>query len=305
MDPVDLLNDWLATSALRPSTRAEYHREVTSFLDWCALEQNPQTGRPRRPVDPITARPADIAAWSYDTHLHHHLGEMAFNGPDALAHLAHHYPEVARSHDRRVTALTGYYDAAVTRRLITLPPDLKILRSGVPRPAGAKNRLTPRERAVLLACTGAWGPTRSKHWQRDQLCVFLLLEGLRPAQVVRIDRRHLYPQPDGSFDVRAPDEHESLGHKFTLDPLTGAALKAYLAVRPEPVDPDEHALILSSRRTATFSRWPNKLIGQIAATHPMLVDRDPTLPPEEREMPITADAVAHTGLWDHPAPQGG
>jgi integrase len=283
MDPEELLNDWLATSALRPSTRAEYHREVSSFLTWCA--------RRPRPVDPIAARPADIAQWSHDTYLRELLDGRPFDGPDALGYLADHHPDAARTHDRRITALTGYYDAATARRIITIPPDLKVLRSGVPRPPGAKNRLTPRERAVLLACTGAWGPTRSKHWERDQLCVYLLLEGLRPAQIVRIDRRHLYPQPDGSWDVRAPDDAENVGKKFTLDPLTGAALKAYLAVRPEPADPGEHTLILSSRGTATFSRWPNKLIGQITATHPLLAERDPA---------ITADAVAHTGLWDTP-----
>jgi integrase len=283
MDPEELLNDWLATSALRPSTRAEYYREVRSFLDWCT--------RQTRPVDPIAAGPADIARWSYDTYLHELLGDRPFDGPDALGHLADQHPDAARTHDRRITALTGYYDAATARRIITIPPNLKALRSGVPRPPGAKNRLTPRERAVLLAQTGAWGPTRSKHWERDQLCVYLLLEGLRPAQVVRIDRRHLYPQPDGSWDVRAPDDAENVGKQFNLDPLTGAALKAYLAVRPEPTDPGEHTLILSSRRTATFSRWPNLLIGQIAATHPLLADRDPA---------ITADAVAHTGLWDTP-----
>jgi integrase len=283
MDPEELLNDWLATSALRPSTRAEYHREVTSFLTWCA-------GR-ERPVDPIAAGPADIARWSYDTYLRPLLGERPFDGPDALGYLADAHPDAARSHDRRITALTGYYDAATARQIITIPPDLKNLRSGVPRPPGAKNRLTPRERAVLLATTGAWGPNRSANWQRDQLTVYLLLEGLRPAQVVRIDRRHLYPQPDGTWDVRAPDDHENVGRKFSLDPLTGAALKAYLAVRPEPATPDVHTLLLSNRRTDCFTRWPNLLIGQIAATHPLLADRDPA---------VTADAIAHTGLWDTP-----
>jgi integrase len=283
MDPVDLLNDWLATSALRPSTRAEYAREIGYFITWCRTQQPP--------VDVLTARPADIAAWSNDHHLHTLLDGRPFNGPDALGYLAAQYPDAARTHDRRITALTQYYEAATSRGHITLPPDLTVLRSGVPRPAGAKNRLTPRERAVLLACTGGWGSDRSKHHQRDQLIVYLLLEGLRPAQLVRIDRRHLYPQPDGFWDIRAPDDHENVGKKFTLDPLTGAALKAYLAVRPDPVDPDEHALILNTHRRALSSGWPNLLIGQIAATHPLLADRDPA---------ITADAVAHTGLWDTP-----
>lgn len=283
VDPVGLLNDWLATSALRPSTRAEYGREIGYFITWCAQQQPP--------VDVLTARPADIAAWSHDRQLRPLLDGRPFDGPDALAYLAAHHPEAARTHDRRITALTQYYEAALSRGHITIPPNLTVLRSGVPRPAGAKNRLTPRERAVLLACTGAWNADRSKLWRRDQLIVFLLLEGLRPAQVVRIDRRHLYPQPDGFWEIRAPDDHESLGRKFTLDPLTGAALKAYLDVRPEPAHPDEHALILNSHRKALSTAWPNLLIGQIAATHPLLADRDPA---------VTADAVAHTGLWDTP-----
>jgi integrase len=287
MDPVDLLNDWLATSALRPSTRAEYGREIGYFIAWCAKR--------RPPVDVLTAGPADIAAWSHDHHLAPLLGGRPFDGPDALGYLAATHPDAARTHDRRITALTQYYEAAKNRGHITLPPDLSVLRSGVPRPAGAKNRLDPRERAVLLACTGGWGPQRSKHYQRDQLIVFLLLEGLRPAHVVRIDRRHLYPQPDGFWDIRAPDDHENVGRKFTLDPLTGAALKAYLAVRPDPVDPDEHALLLNTHRRALSSGWLNMLIGQIAATHPLLADRDPA---------ITADAVAHTGLWDTPGQDG-
>lgn len=283
MDPVDLLHDWLATSALRPSTRAEYQREITSFLDWCA--------RRRPPVDALTARLKDIADWSHDVHLHPYLDGRPFNGPDALGHLAQHYPEQARSHDRRITALTQYYEAATARRIITIPPNLTALRSGVLRPAGAKNRLTPRERAVLLAATGGWGPTHSKHWQRDQLVVYLLLEGLRPAQVVRVDHRHLYPQADGFWEIRAPDEHENTGRKFTLDPLTGAALTNYLKVRPEPAD-GSHALLLSDRRGQLNTWWPGRLVQQIAATHPLLADREP---------PVTADAIAHTGLWDDPS----
>lgn len=280
MEPVDLLHSWLATSALRPSTRAEYQREITSFIDWCA--------RRRPPIDALTARPADIADWSHDTYLHPYLGGQPFNGLDALGYLAANHPEQARSHDRRITALTQYYEAALAQRAISIPPNLVVLRSGVIRPAGAKNRLTPRERAVLLSCTGGWGPTHSKHWQRDQLVVYLLLEGLRPAEVVRLDRRHLYPQPDGTTEVRTPDAHESLGPKFTLDPMTGAALANYLKVRPEPGD-GSHALLLSDRRGQLNTWWPGRLVQQIAATHPLLADREP---------PVTADAIAHTGLWD-------
>jgi integrase len=283
MDPVDLLNDWLATSVLRPSTRAEYAREIGYFITWC--------GKQQPPVDVLTARPADIAAWSHDHQLRPLLNGRPFDGPQALAYLAQHHPEAARTHDRRITALTQYYEAALAHRQITIPPDLTVLRSGVPRPAGAKNKLDPRERAVLLHCTGSWNSERSKQWRRDQLIVFLLLEGLRPAQVVRIDRRHLYPQPDGSWEIRAPDDHDNVGRKFTLDPLTGAALKAYLDERPDPVDPDEHALILNGHRKALSTAWPNLLIGQIAALHPLLADRNPA---------VTADAVAHTGLWDTP-----
>ncbi|MGP3738014.1 hypothetical protein ACTWJ9_33430 (plasmid) [Streptomyces sp. GDS52] len=282
MDADDLLHDWLEGSALRPSTRAEYAREIGSFLTWCRTQQ----------TDAYTARPQDIAAWAHDCFLAPYLDGRPFNGPDALTHLADHHPEAARSHDRRISALTQFFEAAHDRRLITIPPDLVALRSGVTRPAGAKNRLDRMERAVLFTIIGSWGPHHSRHYQRDRLAVWLLLEGLRPAHVVRVDKRHLYPQPDGTWEIRAPDDHEAVGKQFVLEPLTGAALKAYLEVRPEPADPSEYALLLNDNRQALQSRWVNKLVGQMAATHPLLADRQP---------PVTADTIAHTGYWDSPA----
>jgi integrase len=283
MDAATLLRDWLATSTLRFSSQVEYQREVGSFLTWC-IEQKP-------PIDALTARPKDVAAWAYDRYLHEYLPGIPFTGPDALAYLADKHPDAARTHDRRITALTMYYRAATDRGLITLPPDLKRLRSGVNRPAGARNRLDDIERAALLTAIGAWGPHRSKRWQRDRLAVYLLLEGMRPSQVIRLDRRHIYPQPDGTTHVRAPDEHESVGHKFVLNRMTSAALNAYQAVRPEPADPDEHALLLNSRREQLQFRWVNKLVGEMVATEPLLADRDPA---------VTADIIAHTGFLDTP-----
>lgn len=284
MDAATLLRDWLATSGLRPSTQAEYQREVGSFITWCA-EQTP-------PIDVLTARPKDIAAWAHDKYLHEHLDGRPFNGPDALAYLADKHPEAARSHDRRITALTMYYKAATDRSIITIPPNLQALRSGVTRPAGATHRLDRMERAVLFTVIGSWGPHRSKHWQRDRLAVYLLLNGLRPAEVIRLDTRHLYPQPDGTTEVRTPDGYENLGPKFTLEPLTTAALRAYQTVRPEPADPGEHTLLLNDRRQPLQSRWPNKLVGDMVATEPLLATREP---------PVTADTIAHTGFWDTPA----
>lgn len=289
MEPVDLLHDWLATSTLRPSTRAEYLREVSSFLTWAAA-QNP-------PVNALAPRLQDIADWSHHHYLHPHLDGRPFNGPDALGYLAAKHPEAARSHDRRITALTQYYDAAHARNLLPDPLNLTALRTGVRRPAGAKYKLTPRERAVLLHATGSWGPANSKYWQRDQLVIYLLLEGLRPAQVVRVDVRHLYPQPDGTTEVRTPDDHENVGKKKVLDPITGAALQRYLDVRPEPAD-GSHALLLSHRREQINTWWPGRLVQEIAATQPLLADR--TDPDTGKPAPVTADAIAHTGLWDTP-----
>jgi integrase len=281
MDAEELLDEWLAGSALRPSTRAEYTREISSFLTWCRTNS----------VDALTARPKDIAAWAHDCFLAPYLDGRPFNGPDALGFLAEQHPEAARSHDRRISALTQFYEAAFDRKAITLPPNLTALRSGVPRPPGAKNRLDRMERAVLFTVIGSWGPAHSKHYHRDRLAVWLLLEGLRPAQVVRVDKRHLYPQPDGTWEIRAPDDHENVGKQFVLEPLTGAALKEYLKVRPEPVDPGEHRLLLNDARRALQSRWVNKVVGQMCATHPLLADRTP---------PVTADTIAHTGYWDTP-----
>ncbi|MFR9794201.1 hypothetical protein ACL07V_37200 [Streptomyces sp. MB22_4] len=285
MDAEELLHQWLASSTLRPSTQAEYLRELAGpkgFLTWCT-QQHP-------PIDALTARPVDIAAWSAANFLHPYLDGLAFT-PDSLAALADQHPDVARSHDRRITALTMYYKAAHDRGTITIPPNLQALRSGVTRPAGAKNRLDRMERAVLFTVIGGWGPDRSKHWRRDRLAVYLLLEGLRPAEVIRLDTRHLYPQSDGTWEVRSPDSYEALGPQFVLEPLTGAALRAYLAVRPEPADPGEHTLLLNDMRRPLQSRWPNKLVGDMTATEPLLATREPS---------VTADTIAHTGYWDTP-----
>jgi len=288
MDAATLLRDWLDTSTLRPSSQAEYQREVGSFLTWCAQQQPP--------VDALTARPKDIAAWSYERYLHEYLPGIPFHGPDALGYLADKHPDAARTHDRRITALTMYFKAAAERGLITLPPDLRKLRTGVDRPAGARNRLDDIERAALLTAIGAWGPHRSKRWQRDRLAVYLLLEGMRPSQVIRLDCRHIYPQPDGTTHVRAPDDHENVGPKFVLNRMTSAALNTYRAVRPEPADPNEHALLLNSRCEQLQFRWVNKLVGEMVATEPLLADRDPA---------VTADTIAHTGFLDTPAPPPG
>ncbi|MFE0206971.1 hypothetical protein [Streptomyces sp. NPDC058985] len=292
MDAWELLHTWLNGSVLRPSTRAEYTREIGFFLTWCD-QQTP-------PVDPITARPKDIAAWAAHTHLAPYLDGRPFDGPDALAWLAQHHPEAARSHDRRITALTQYFEAAHSQQLITLPPNLTALRSGLIRPAGAKNKLDRMERATLFAVIGMWGPDRSRFYQRDRLAVWLLLEGLRPAQVVRVDKRHLYPQPDATWQLRAPDDHENVGKQFVLEPLTGAAITEYLKVRPEPADPGEHRLLLNKDRHPFQSRWVNKLVGQMTATHPLLAVRRPDPETGEPRPPVTADTIAHTGYWDTP-----
>jgi integrase len=287
MDAETLLEQWLTSSALRPSTQAEYQRELAGpkgFLTWCATQQPP--------IDALTARPADIATWAHDCFLRDHLNGHPFDGPDALAWLAQHHPEAARSHDRRITALTMYYRAATDRGIITIPPNLAALRSGAVRPTGARNRLDRNERAALYMAIGSWGPHRSQHWQRDRLAALLLLEGLRPAEVVRVDMRHLNTLPDLTTEVRAPDyDYEALGKPFTLHPMTTAALQLYLAVRPQPADPDVHVLLLSNRRGPLYTRWPNDLIGELVASEPLLATREP---------PVTADTIAHTGLWDTP-----
>lgn len=104
--------------------------------------------------------------------------------------------------------------------------------------------------------------------------------------------RHLYPQPDGTYEVRAPDyDYEALGPQHVLEPLTVSALKAYLPKRPTPAA-GEHAVILGQGGRPIVSRYPNMLIRQMAATHPLLADRRP---------PVIADVVAHTGFfWDTP-----
>jgi len=197
---------------------------------------------------------------------------------------------VAKSHDRRVTALTQYYTAACDRGILHAAPDFTMLRSGVDRDGQAPRRLTPMERAVFLTVVGMWGKAQARHYLRDRLIAYLLLEGLRPAEVVRVDMRHLYEQTDFTYQVRAPDDFENVGKQFTLEPLTGAALKAYLKERPRPEE-GVHALILGQGGRPVNTRYPNLVIRHIADTHPLLAQRTP---------PVTADTVAHTGYWDTP-----
>lgn len=283
MDPLTLLADWLDTAPLRPSSRIEYEREVTRWLTWCTLQQPP--------VDPYDCGIEHIAAWA-GTYLTDHLAGRPFDGPDALAHIAEHHPAAALTHDRRITALTQFYEACKDRGAIRLTPDLTRLRSGIDRDARPPQRLTPMERAVLLTCIGMWGPDRARHYRRDRLIAYLLLEGLRPAEVTRVDIRHLYDHGDGTWDVRAPDyAYEAVGKKFTLEPLTGAALKDYLPHRLKPAD-GVHTLIIGQGGNPITPGYPNMIIRQMAATHPILAQRTP---------PVTADMVAHTGYWDTPA----
>lgn len=287
MDPLTLLDHWLETAPLRSSSQIEYRREVGRWLTWCAA-QHP-------PINPYDTGIADIAAWT-GTFLAELLDGRPFDGPDALAHIAEHHPAAALTHDRRITALTQYYEAAKDHGAIRLTPDLTMLRSGVDRDANAPRRLNPMERAVFLTCIGMWGADRARHYRRDRLIAYLLLEGLRPAEVTRVDMRHLYEAVDGTFEVRAPDyEFEAVGKKHVLEPLTVAALKDYLPYRIKPAE-DVHALILGQGKGGSGQPitpgYPNLIVQQMASTHPLLAQRTP---------PVTADTIAHTGYWDTPA----
>ncbi|MFE6000376.1 hypothetical protein ACFQ6C_26505 [Streptomyces sp. NPDC056454] len=283
MDPLELLDAWLENSALRPSTRAEYRREVKSWLRWCTAQRAPR-------VDPYHVGPEHVARWCDEGFLRPYLGELPFDGPPALAVIASEHPEVARTHDRRITAIVMYYTAARDRGLVLTPPHLHDLRSGLPRATTAPGRLDPRERAVFLAAVGSWGPADSQHHRRDRLLAYLLLDGLRPAQAVRLDTRLMTQQPDFSYAVKLPDESDGPGRDLTLDPLTGAAVHAYLPHRPTP-KPGVHTLLLSRTGRPLYSRFPNELVRAIADTHPLLAQRHP---------PVTADTIAHTGLWETP-----
>ncbi|MEV5915814.1 hypothetical protein AB0M00_43895 [Streptomyces chartreusis] len=285
MDPATLLDDWLATGTLRPSTQAAYRQEVTSWLTWCTA-----TG-----TDPYAFGIQHVAAWADERYLRPYLGTRPFDGPEALAQLAEEHPEAAKSHDRRITALTQYYTAAADRRIIRAAPDLTELRSGLDRDADAPKRLTASERTAFLIAAGGWGPHNSRNHLRDRLLAYLLLEGMRPGQIVRLDMRHLYevPLPNGgaTYEVRAPDEHENVGKQYVLDQVTAAAIHEYLPKRRKPAE-GVHCLIIGEGGNGVVPEYPNRIVQQIAATSPVLAQRTP---------PVTADVLAHTGFWDTPA----
>jgi integrase len=281
MDPHALLNDWLANASLRQSSKDEYRREVESWLTWCATQCHPT-------VHPYHVGPEHVARWCDETFLRPYLGDVPFTGPEALDVLAAEYPAVAKSHDRRITALIQYYKAAKARKLVLTPPHLYDMRSGLDRKHYTPRRLNPVERAAFIGAVATWGPEDSKQHLRDQLLAYLLLNGLRPAQAVRLDARLMEEQPDLTYQCRLPDDVDGPGRHVTLDQLAGAAVKLYLPHRPTP-KPGEFALLLSRTGRPLYSRFPNELVRALADKHPLLAQR-PT--------PVTADIVAHTKLWD-------
>jgi integrase len=283
MDPRALLDDWLTSGTLRPSTAARYRSDVLSWLQWC--EENS--------VHPYHADIRHVAAWCEDRYLRPYLDGRPFDGPNALAYLVETSPEVAGTHDGRITAVTQYYVAAHDRSLVKGVPNLLDLRAGVDRDAGEPQRLTADERDAFLSAVGGWGPDQRRHYLRDRLIAHLLLEGLRPGEVVRLDMRHLYPLPDGSYELRAPDDFENVGKQHTLGINASEALRQYLPARITPAD-GVHALIIGQGGRPIVSRYPNMLVQEMASLHGVLAQRRP---------PVTADALAHTGKREQP--QGG
>lgn len=280
MDPRALLDEWLLSGTLRPATQATYRIEVGSWLDWCTSAG----------VDPFHIGIEHAARWSEERYLKPYL-DRPFDSPEALAQLADTHPDVARSHDKRISALTQYYNAAQNRNVIRLAPDFTMLRSGLDRDATPPQRLTPDERDAFLSAVGGWGPDRARHYLRDRLIAYLLLEGLRPGEVVRLDMRHVYEMPDGTYELRAPDDFENVGKQHVLGLLASEALREYLPKRITPAD-GVHALIIGQGGKPIVSRYPNMLIQEIASLRAVLAQRRP---------PVTADALAHTGKREQAA----
>ncbi|GAA2768522.1 hypothetical protein GCM10010103_75640 [Streptomyces paradoxus] len=52
-----------------------------------------------------------------------------------------------------------------------------------------------------------------------------------------------------------------------------------------------HTLLTVQGGWPVDSGYPKLIIRQMAATHPLLAEREP---------PVTADTLAHTGFWDTP-----
>lgn len=283
MDPWTLLDTWLEGASLLPSSQAEYRRDVTSWLAWCSRQHHPT-------VHPYHVGPEHVARWCYDDHLAQHLGNRPFDGPDDLAYLAAENPGLVGSHDRRITAVVQYYLAAQKHQLVLTPPHLYDLRSDLDRDARKPLRLNPRERHLLERAIPRWTAEHSQHHLRDQLLMYLLLNGLRPAQAVRLDLALMKQQPDLSWRGQLPRDSDGPGRPVNLDASISEAIEDYLPTRPIP-QPGVRALLLSRTGRPLYSRFPNELVRKICDLSPALAQRIP---------PVTADQVAHTGLWDVP-----
>lgn len=230
---VDFTDGWLANRRLSPHTRAAYKRDVGQWLAWCAA----------RSLDPLAATFVQVNAYARTLEATVDARTGKAMAPASVA--------------RKLSALSSWYGFLHRLDIVRTNPVGGADRPRLARDHSATVGLTPTEvDALLVAAAAERGPTAA----RNRAIVAILADlGLRVGEVVALDLPDVgYEQ--GHRTVRFVGKGDR-PRRRALTPGAGAALDAYLVVRPSHVDGplfvtaggarvDRHAVFRLVRRLA-------------------------------------------------------
>lgn len=154
---VEALRDVFVRSRKSPHTREAYHRDITTWLDWCRAEH----------LDPLNARPAFIGDWIA---AHRERGESE-------ATLA-----------RRVAAVSSWYQYLLREEIVAANP---VNLTEKERPT------VSRDRSPSLALSTAQADQLLTQADRDPnprtaaIVALLLYTGMRVGEMIAADTNHL------------------------------------------------------------------------------------------------------------------
>jgi integrase/recombinase XerD len=195
---------WLANRRLSAHTRAAYRRDVAAWLAWCA-----ECG-----VEPLRASFLDVNAYARAL-------ESAVDARSGR-------PLAPATVARKLSGLSSWYDFLAKLRAVDANPVGGADRPYVSRDHSATVGLTPQQVDALLAAAAAErGPAAVRH--RAVLALLADL-GLRVGELVGLDVGDVGWER-GHRTVRFVGKG-GRPRRRALTPAAGAALDAYLAVRP-------------------------------------------------------------------------